>query len=107
MNKDYGYKNKTYKDAGVKRRFTAKVMTVILALLLASPLTVTSCESSAEANTTGSAAAAESAEAADNAVSKSEMFTDRDLPATMPRARQRLSLSAEVLQKHRRRPASR
>ena len=79
MNKDYGYKNKTYKDAGVKRRFTAKKMTVILALILALSLTLTSCGSSAEANTTGSAAAAESAEAADNAVSKSEMFTDRDL----------------------------
>lgn len=79
MNKDYGYKNKTYKDAGVKRRFTAKIMTVILALIFALSLTLTSCGSSAEANTTGSAAAAESAEVADNAVSKSEMFTDRDL----------------------------
>ena len=79
MNNDNGYKNKTYKDAGVKKRITAKAMAVILALILALALTLTSCGSSAEANTNGSAVTAESTEAADNAVSKSEMFTDRDL----------------------------
>ena len=79
MNNDYGYRSKTYKDTGVKKGITAKTMTVILALILALSLTLTSCGSSAEANTNGSAVTAESTEAADNAVSKSEMFTDRDL----------------------------
>ena len=69
MNNDNGYKSKTYKDAGVKKRITAKAMAVILALILALSLTLTSCGSSAEANTNGSAVTAESTEAADNAVS--------------------------------------
>ena len=77
MNKDY--RNRKYTDAGVERGVTAKAMAVILSLLIALMLTLTSCGAGAEA-TTGSAVTTTSTEqAADNAVSKSEMFTERDL----------------------------
>ncbi len=67
MNKEKN-KNRIYKNAG----------TAVLALILALMLTFTSCgsaESSALSTTSGEV----STEAADNAVSKSEMFTERDL----------------------------
>ena len=63
MNNDHGYKNKVYKDAGVERGTVAKAMAAILALILALLLTLTSCGSTAEAETLISA----------------DMFTERDL----------------------------
>ncbi len=70
------YKNKKYEDAGVKKGFTTKALISVLALILAFGITFSSCESSAEA---GSGITAASTETADNAASKSEMFTERDL----------------------------
>ena len=75
--KEYAeYKNKKYGDAGVQKGFTTKALISVLALILAFGITFSSCGSSAEA---GSVVTATSTEAADNAVSKSEMFTERDL----------------------------
>ena len=80
-NKDY--RNKTYKDAGVHAGSAGKAATSILALLLALVLalmlSLTSCGSAAEASTGNTAATDTVTETADNAVSKSEMFTERDL----------------------------
>ncbi len=77
MNKDY--KNKKYTDAGVERGVTAKAMAVILSLLIALMLTFTSCGASAEANSGSTVTTTSTEQTADNAVSKSEMFTERDL----------------------------
>ena len=79
MNNDNGYKNKIYKDAGVEHGAILKAMTTALALILALMLTLTSCGSSAEAESLGTGTATATEAAADNAVSKSEMFTERDL----------------------------
>ena len=79
MNNDQGYKNKIYKDAGVERGAITKAMTTALALILALMLTLTSCGGSAEAESMGAGTASATEAAADNAVSKSEMFTERDL----------------------------
>ena len=49
MNRNQEYKDKVYKDAGVERGVTAKAMTVILALILALVLTLTSCGSTGSA----------------------------------------------------------
>ena len=76
MENNKEYKNKTYKDAGVKSGITAKAMIVILALILALAVTLSSCTQASDAAGTVVTTAAE---AADNAVSKSEMFTERDL----------------------------
>lgn len=77
MNREY--RNSKYTDAGVARGVTAKAMTVILSLLLALMLTFTSCGANAETGSAGTVTATSSEQAADNAVSKSEMFTERDL----------------------------
>jgi len=74
MNKEY--KNETYKDAGVEKGFTTKALITVLALILAFALTLSSCGSVADA---GSSDVTTTAAALDNAVSKSEMFTERDL----------------------------
>ncbi len=79
MNNDHGYRNRIYKDAGVARGSTAKAMTTALALTLALMLTLTSCGSSAEAKSLDNGSISTTEAAADNAVSKSEMFTERDL----------------------------
>ena len=79
MNNDQGYKNKIYKDAGVERGAITKAVTTALALILALMLTLTSCGSNAQAETLGAGSASATEAAADNAVSKSEMFTERDL----------------------------
>lgn len=76
MNKEY--RNRTYEDAGAQKGFTTKALLSILALILAFALTLSSCGASAAAGsqtitTTGTE------QSADNAVSKSEMFTERDL----------------------------
>ena len=76
MNKEY--RNRTYEDAGAQKGFTTKALLSILALILAFALTLSSCGASAVAGsqtltTTGTE------QSADNAVSKSEMFTERDL----------------------------
>ena len=76
MDNNKEYRNKTYKDAGVKSGITAKAMIVILALILALAMTLSSCTQASDAAGTVVTTAAE---AADNAVSKSEMFTERDL----------------------------
>ena len=77
MNKEY--KSKTYKDAGVERGLTVKAMAVILSLLIALMLTFTSCGASAEANSGSAVTTTSTEQTANNAVSKSEMFTERDL----------------------------
>ena len=76
MNKEY--RNRTYEDAGAQKGFTTKALLSILALILAFALTLSSCGASSAAGsqtitTTGTE------QSADNAVSKSEMFTERDL----------------------------
>ena len=80
MNKEYK-EYKAYKDIDnkevVDKNFVTKALVSILALLLAFMLTLTSCGTS---DTTSSAITTTSAEQGlDNAVSKSEMFTERDL----------------------------
>ena len=95
MNKEY--KNETYKDAGVEKGFTTKALITVLALILAFALTLSSCGSVADA---GSSDVTTTAAALDNAVSKSEMFTERDL------SKRRLSLSAAIPQRHRLHPES-
>ena len=81
MNWNHDYRNKEYKDAGVERGVTAKAMTAILALVLALVLTLTSCGTNAEVSSavssTSTTTASEKTE--DNAASKAEMFTERDL----------------------------
>ena len=79
MNNDQGYKNKVYKDAGVEHGTITKAVTTALALILALMLTLTSCGSNAQAETLSAGSASATEAAADNAVSKSEMFTERDL----------------------------
>ena len=74
MNKEY--KKETYKDAGVEKSFTTKALISVLALLLAFALTLSSCGSAAD---NGSSAVTTTAASLDNAVSKSEMFIERDL----------------------------
>lgn len=72
------YRNNTYNDAGVQKGFVTKALISILALILAFALTLTSCGSASGAS--GQTITTTSTEqSADNAVSKSEMFTDRDL----------------------------
>ena len=78
MENNRNYRNRIYKDAGVERGVTAKAMTVILALVLALMLALTSCGSTEAASGSGSVTQT-AAEAAGNAASKSEMFTERDL----------------------------
>ena len=79
MNNDHGYRNNTYKDAGAGRGAAAKTMTAILALMLALMLALTSCGTGSVAEAASGNESVTSAESADNAVSKSEMFTERDL----------------------------
>lgn len=76
MNKDY--KNKTYSDAGVQKGFMTKALISILALILAFALTLTSCGTASGASSSA-VRTTSSEQSADNAVSKSEMFTERDL----------------------------
>ena len=76
MNKDY--KNKTYSDAGVQKGFMTKALISILALILAFALTLTSCGTASGASSSA-VTTTSSEQSADNAVSKSEMFTERDL----------------------------
>ena len=76
MNKDY--KNKTYSDAGVQKGFMTKALISILALILAFALTLTSCGTASSASSSA-VTTTSSEQSADNAVSKSEMFTERDL----------------------------
>ena len=76
MNKDH--KNKTYSDAGVQKGFMTKALISILALILAFALTLTSCGTASGASSSA-VTTTSSEQSADNAVSKSEMFTERDL----------------------------
>ena len=76
MNKDY--KNRTYSDAGVQKGFMTKALISILALILAFALTLTSCGTASGASSSA-VTTTSSEQSEDNAVSKSEMFTDRDL----------------------------
>lgn len=73
------YRNKKYTDAGVATGAHKKALVSVLALVLALLLTLTSCGSSAEAESLGIGSVSTTEAAADNAVSKSEMFTERDL----------------------------
>lgn len=83
MDKNKEYTNKTYKETGshtgtgAKKRLGRKAFAAILALMLSLTLTMTACGASAE--TSAGTATTVTAEAQDNAVSKSEMFTERDL----------------------------
>lgn len=81
MNRNTEYRDKIHKDAGVAHGVAAKAKVSLLALALALMLTLSlsSCGSSAASSDLGSSVNAASTEAADNAVSKSEMFTERDL----------------------------
>lgn len=76
MNKDY--KNRTYSDGGVQKGFMTKALISILALILAFALTLTSCGTASGASSSA-VTTTSSEQSADNAVSKSEMFTERDL----------------------------
>ena len=76
-NKDY--RNRKYTDAGVVSGTHKKALASVLALMLALLLTLTSCGSSAEAESLGIGSTSATEASADNAVSKSEMFTERDL----------------------------
>ena len=77
MNKYNEYRKHIYGGAGAEKGFTTKALIYILALILALALTLTSCGSSVNAGST--TVTTVTAEAADNAVSKSDMFTERDL----------------------------
>ena len=81
MNRNTEYRDKIHKDAGVAHGVAAKAKVSLLALALALMLTLSlsSCGSAAASSDLGSSVNAASTEAADNAVSKSEMFTERDL----------------------------
>ena len=63
----------------MERGAITKAVTTALALILALMLTLTSCGSNAQAETLSAGSASATEAAADNAVSKSEMFTERDL----------------------------
>ena len=77
MNKEYITNKETENKDVSDKNFVTKALVSILALLLAFMLTLTSCGSG---NTTSSALTTTSADQSlDNAVSKSEMFTERDL----------------------------
>jgi len=81
MNRNTGYRDKIHRDAGVAHGAAAKAKTSVLALALALMLTLslTACGSAAASSDLGSSVNTASTETADNAVSKSEMFTERDL----------------------------
>lgn len=79
MNNDHGYINRTNKDAGGRRATSAKAMALIMALVLSLMLALTSCGISPVAEAASGSETATTTESADNAVSKSEMFTERDL----------------------------
>ena len=79
MNQDNGYRNRIDKDAGKDRSGGAKAMAPVMALALALMLTFTSCGTGTVAEAASGNEAVTSAASADNAVSKSEMFTERDL----------------------------
>lgn len=81
MNRNTEYRDKIHKDAGAAHGAAAKAKVSLLALALALMLTLSlsSCGSAAASSDLGSSVNAASTEAADNAVSKSEMFTERDL----------------------------
>lgn len=80
MNKDHGYRNRIDKDAGKERSGgAAKAMAPVLAMALALMLTFTSCGAGTVAEAASGNETVNSTESADNAVSKSEMFTERDL----------------------------
>lgn len=66
-----------HKDAGSKRRLGKKAFAAMLALAISLTLTMTACGANAE--TAGSTVTTAAAEAQDNAVSKADMFTERDL----------------------------
>ncbi|MBR0468707.1 MAG: carbohydrate-binding domain-containing protein [Mogibacterium sp.] len=64
----------------MKKKFGKKILATAATLMLVFALTLTSCGASAQGSgSTVTADTAVTAEAADNAVSKSEMFTERDL----------------------------
>ena len=79
MNRNQEYRNRTFQTAGVEKGIATKAMVSVLALILALMLTLTSCGSSAEADALSSNQTSAATETTDNAVSKSEMFTERDL----------------------------
>lgn len=82
MENNKEYRNRKYKDSGVPEGAAVKAMVSIMALILALMLALTSCGSTEAGAGTTAVSTSEttvSAEAADNAVSKSEMFTERDL----------------------------
>ena len=72
------YKNNTETEYGTKKGFAAKALVAVLALVLALAMTLSSCGSGGGA-VSDAGITTTSAESLDNAVSKSEMFTDRDL----------------------------
>lgn len=77
MNKEYITNKETENKDVSDKSFVTKALVSILALLLAFALTLTSCGSG---DTSSSALTTTSADQSlDNAVSKSEMFTERDL----------------------------
>ena len=81
MNRNTGYKDKKQEGAGTARSTGARAKKSVLALALALMLTLSlsSCGSAAASSDLGSSVNAASTETVDNAVSKSEMFTERDL----------------------------
>ena len=81
MNRNTGYKDKKPEGAGTELGTGARVKKSVLALTLAMMLTLslTACGSAAATSDLGSSVETASTETADNAVSKSEMFTERDL----------------------------
>ena len=79
MENSKDYKNRKYTDAGVVSGTHKKALVSVMALILALLLTLTSCGSSAGAESLGMDPTSTTEASADNAVSKSEMFTERDL----------------------------
>ena len=79
MIKNHGYRNRIDKDAGKDRGGASKAMAPVLAMALALMLTFTSCGAGTVAEAASGSETVNSTESADNAVSKSEMFTERDL----------------------------
>ena len=75
MDNKYRHANGNYKSTGSRRRVTARTMVLALSLMLA----LTSCGVSPVAEASSGNEVTTSAQTADNAVSKSEMFTERDL----------------------------
>ena len=82
MNVNYRNEKRTgdiEKKAGVKKGSLSKAAAVLLALMLSLMLMLTSCGSATTSDTGDSSITTTSTGSLDNAVSKSEMFTERDL----------------------------